>query len=53
MIEAIDQQRKAVARLYRSTGALRLAAFGSAVRSQDAFADNCVTLYPLQQRGPR
>ena len=32
MIEAIDQQRNAVAALCESTGALRLAAFGSAVR---------------------
>ena len=32
MIEAIDQQRNAVAALCQSTGALRLAAFGSAVR---------------------
>lgn len=33
MIEAIDQQRNAVAALCQSTGALRLAAFGSAVRN--------------------
>jgi len=32
MIEAMDQQRHAVAALCQSTGALRLAAFGSAVR---------------------
>ncbi len=32
MIEAIDQHRDAVAALCQSTGALRLAAFGSAVR---------------------
>ena len=32
MIEAIDQHRDAVAALCQSTGARRLAAFGSAVR---------------------
>jgi hypothetical protein len=32
MIEAIDQHRDAVTALCQSTGALRLAAFGSAVR---------------------
>lgn len=32
MIEAIDQHRDAVAALCQNTGALRLAAFGSAVR---------------------
>ena len=56
MIEAMDQQRHAVAALCQSTGALRLAAFGSAVR--DDFDPEHSDLDVVRQRvawgpGPR